>query len=111
MLNRDRHNKTLACDHKYIDLYIKSRHEFYGDGQSSALFRLPRGQTELFYDMALKTQSSILLIYELHEQCGIEFRIEYPSQRYIDQVILPYKQKQQPNKQQEEGLPSWTTTY
>lgn len=97
LIRKNLNSKTFDCKHPYTDLFVKSRDEMYGDGESSALFRLPKRQTELYFDMIfIGTEMSNEILYLLHQKCGIEFKVGYPSEEWIDhyQELLKKKQLQ-----------------
>lgn len=89
ILDKAIQNKSLLCDNPYIDLYAKSRKEIYVDGKNSALFKLKNGQDKVLYQMIFQTQLTKILLYELHEKCGIAFSIEYPDKQFINEIIQP----------------------
>lgn len=80
-------NKTLKCDNQYIDLYINNRREVYGDGKTSPLFKLKKGQSQVLYNMIFQTEVTKILVYEFHKKCGIEFEIGYPDEAFIKRQI------------------------
>ena len=103
VLDKEINNKTITCSNPYIGLYARSRKEVYGDGKSSALFRLKGNQGGVLYQMIFQRQISKTIVYELHERCGIEFSIEYPSEKFINEIIQPT------NKPKKQGDKSWLT--
>ncbi len=103
IMDRELKGKSFICKNSYIDLFVQSRKEVYGDGKTSALFRLKRGQSKVLYQMIFQQQRTNIIVYELHEECGIEFKIEYPSEQFINEII------QSTNKSKKQGNTSWLT--
>jgi len=97
----EKNNKTLKCNNSYIGLYVKSRKEVYGDGKTSSLFKLKKGQDKVLYQMIFQTQFTKILLYEFHAKCGTEFKIEYPSEKFINEIIQPT------NKPKKQGNSLW----
>ena len=86
-------NGVFRCDNPYINLYIKSRKEIYGDGENTALFRLKKGQDKMLYRMIFTTHLSKSLVYLIHNKCNINFDTGYPNEEFIKIITSKFKKQ------------------